>query len=66
MSLFLNELYIYINEVKKANGFAFADVNCRTCLKMDDEYHYFDILRNSPKTILLLIHLILFNFLLLS
>ena len=31
-----------LKEIEEVNGFAFADVNCRTCLKMDDKYHYFE------------------------
>ena len=31
-----------LKEIEEMNGFAFADVNCRTCLKMDDKYHYFE------------------------
>ena len=31
-----------LNETEKRNSFAFADVNCRMCLKLDDKYHYFE------------------------
>ena len=31
-----------LKEIEEENGFAFVDVNCRTCLKMEDKYHYFE------------------------
>lgn len=31
-----------LKNIKEEGSFAFADINCRTCLKMDDKYHYFE------------------------
>ena len=31
----------WLRENRKTNCFAFADVNCRPCLKLEDGFHYF-------------------------
>ena len=39
----LDDANKWIKERRLANCYAFADVNCRLCVKLDREFHYFDM-----------------------